>query len=108
MNNIDFYFSIGSTYTYLSVTRILDVEKKHNVKFKRMKDNDLLKIFKSSGKLSRFTELVSTFMSHYKSNELNEKKVKDKILTIIGDNNKRRCLVFLNLFIKHLLKSFCW
>ena len=27
MSNIDFYFSIGSTYTYLSVTRILDVEK---------------------------------------------------------------------------------
>ncbi len=74
--------------------------KKHNVKFKKIKDDDLLKIFKSSGKLSRFTELVSTFMSHYKSNELNEKKVKDKILTIIGDNNKRRCLVFLNLFIK--------
>ena len=33
MQNIDFYFSIGSTYTYLSVTRILDVEKKHVVKF---------------------------------------------------------------------------
>ena len=33
MSNIDFYFSIGSTYTYLSVTRILDVEKKHGVKF---------------------------------------------------------------------------
>ena len=33
MNNIDFYFSIGSTYTYLSVTRILDVETKHGVKF---------------------------------------------------------------------------
>ena len=33
MGNIDFYFSIGSTYTYLSVTRILDVEKKHQVKF---------------------------------------------------------------------------
>ena len=33
MKNIDFYFSIGSTYTYLSVTRILDVEKKHQVKF---------------------------------------------------------------------------
>ena len=32
MNNIDFYFSIGSTYTYLSVRRILDVEKKHGVK----------------------------------------------------------------------------
>ena len=33
MNKVDFYFSIGSTYTYLSVTRILDVEKKQNVKF---------------------------------------------------------------------------
>jgi len=33
VKNIDFYFSIGSTYTYLSVTRILDVEKKHKVKF---------------------------------------------------------------------------
>ena len=33
MSSIDFYFSIGSTYTYLSVTRILDVEKKHQVKF---------------------------------------------------------------------------
>ena len=33
MSNIDFYFSIGSTYTYLSVTRILDVEKKNSVKF---------------------------------------------------------------------------
>jgi len=33
MSNINFYFSIGSTYTYLSITRILDVEKKHQVKF---------------------------------------------------------------------------
>tara|TARA_B100000575_G_C23068920_1_gene615611 strand:- start:717 stop:1307 length:591 start_codon:yes stop_codon:yes gene_type:complete len=33
MSNIDFFFSIGSTYTYLSVTRILDVEKKYQVKF---------------------------------------------------------------------------
>tara|TARA_Y100000741_G_scaffold62113_1_gene43894 strand:+ start:181 stop:771 length:591 start_codon:yes stop_codon:yes gene_type:complete len=33
MSNINFYFSIGSTYTYLSVIRILDVEKKHQVKF---------------------------------------------------------------------------
>ena len=33
MSNIDFYFSIGSTYTYLTITRILDVEKKHDVKF---------------------------------------------------------------------------
>tara|TARA_B100000965_G_scaffold206389_1_gene172333 strand:+ start:82 stop:672 length:591 start_codon:yes stop_codon:yes gene_type:complete len=33
VKEIDFYFSIGSTYTYLSVTRILDVEKNHQVKF---------------------------------------------------------------------------
>ena len=33
MKDIDFYFSIGSSYTYLSVTRILDVEKKNQVKF---------------------------------------------------------------------------
>ena len=33
MKDIDFYFSIGSTYTYLTVTRILDVEKKHRIKF---------------------------------------------------------------------------
>ena len=33
MSNIDFYFSFGSTYTYLTITRILDVEKKHSVKF---------------------------------------------------------------------------
>ena len=33
MKNIDFYFSIGSTYTYLSVTRILEVEKKNQIKF---------------------------------------------------------------------------
>ena len=33
MGNIDFFFSIGSTYTYLSVTRILEVEKKSQVKF---------------------------------------------------------------------------
>ena len=33
MKDIDFYFSIGSTYTYLTVTRILDIEKKHQIKF---------------------------------------------------------------------------
>ena len=33
MNNIDFFFSIGSTYTYLSVTRILEIEKKNQIKF---------------------------------------------------------------------------
>ena len=33
MVNIDFFFSIGSTYTYLSVARILEVEKKNQVKF---------------------------------------------------------------------------
>ena len=30
---IEFYISIGSTYTYLAVTRILDVEKNHQVSF---------------------------------------------------------------------------
>ena len=33
MKHIDFYFSIGSTYTFLSVTRILEIEKKNNIKF---------------------------------------------------------------------------
>ena len=33
MGNIDFFFSVGSTYTYLSVTRILEVEEKNQVKF---------------------------------------------------------------------------
>ena len=33
MSKIGFYFSIGSTYTYLSVIRILNVEKQHQVKF---------------------------------------------------------------------------
>ena len=33
MKEIEFWFSIGSTYTFLSVARIFDVEKKHNVKF---------------------------------------------------------------------------
>ena len=33
MINIDFFFSIGSTYTYLSVTRILEIEKKEQIKF---------------------------------------------------------------------------
>ena len=33
MKEIDFYFSIGSTYTYLSVTRIVEVEKKNQIKF---------------------------------------------------------------------------
>ena len=33
MNKIDFWLSIGSTYTYLSVNRALEIEKKENVKF---------------------------------------------------------------------------
>mgnify|MGYP001245292543 CR=1 FL=1 len=33
MNNIEFWYSIGSTYTYLSVERLFEVEKKHNLKF---------------------------------------------------------------------------
>ena len=74
--------------------------KKHKVKFNRLNNEDILKVFKSSGKLSRFTELISTFLSHYKSNELTEEKVKNRIIAINGDNNKRRCLVFLELFLQ--------
>ena len=33
MKEIDFWFSIGSTYTFLSVNRIHDIEKKENIKF---------------------------------------------------------------------------
>ena len=33
MANNSFFFSLGTTYTYLSVTRILEVEKKNQVKF---------------------------------------------------------------------------
>lgn len=33
MSEIDFWFSIGSTYTYLSVNRILEVAKRENLKF---------------------------------------------------------------------------
>ena len=33
MKEIDFWFSIGSTYTYLSVNRIIEVSKKENIKF---------------------------------------------------------------------------
>ena len=33
MREIDFWFSIGSTYTYLSVNRLTDVSKKENVTF---------------------------------------------------------------------------
>lgn len=74
--------------------------KKHNVKFNRLSDEQIIDTFKSSGKLSRFTELISTFLSHYKSNELTDEKVKNRIIRIVGDNNVRRCLVFLNLFLK--------
>ena len=33
MKEIEFWFSIGSTYTYLSVTRLKKVEQKFEVKF---------------------------------------------------------------------------
>ena len=33
MKEIEFWFSIGSTYTYLTVERIFSVEKENNVKF---------------------------------------------------------------------------
>ena len=33
MKEIEFWFYIGSTYTYLSVTRLKEVERKFNVKY---------------------------------------------------------------------------
>ena len=33
MKEIEFWFSIGSTYTYLSVTRLKEVEQQFEVKF---------------------------------------------------------------------------
>ena len=33
MKNVEFWFSIGSTYTFLTVMRILDIEKKYQLKF---------------------------------------------------------------------------
>ena len=33
MNEVDFWFSIGSTYTYLSVNRLNEVSQKENIKF---------------------------------------------------------------------------
>jgi DNA helicase-4 len=80
---------------------IKNIEKKlteNNVKFKKLNDNEIIEIFKKSGKLNRFTELVSTFLSHYKSNETTTEIIKNKILFISGENNKRRCLIFLKLF----------
>ena len=33
MNEVDFWFSIGSTYTYLAVNRLSEVSKKEDIKF---------------------------------------------------------------------------
>ena len=33
MNEVDFWFSIGSTYTYLTVNRLNEVSQKENIKF---------------------------------------------------------------------------
>ena len=33
MKVLDFWFSIGSTYTYLSVSRLSEIEKEHQVSF---------------------------------------------------------------------------
>ena len=33
MKQVDFWFSIGSTYTYLTVNRLIKVSEKENIKF---------------------------------------------------------------------------
>ena len=61
MTEIDFWFSIGSTYTYLSVNRLADVSKKENIKFnwhpfsvrKIMMDMDNIPFTPPSKKLSQ-------------------------------------------------------
>ena len=73
---------------------------KHKVKFKKLKDDEIIAKFKKAGRLNNFSKLISTFMSHFKSNEYHIDDVKKKIFSIEGDNNKKRSLIFLNLFNK--------
>ena len=74
--------------------------KENNVQFMPLNEEVVMNVFKKSGKLNRFTELVSTFLTHYKSNELTKEKVENRVTRISGINNIKRCLVFLDLFIE--------
>ena len=85
MNNIDFFFSIGSTYTYLSVTRILEVEKKNQVNNeaykKYLEGNYLVKINDSLDKSARLLKesikLDNSFSKPYATLALNRNLMGD-------------------------------
>ena len=84
-----------------TLTTNLDKQlKKFGVKYKRLKDSDIMSNFKKTGIINNFSTLISTFLSHYKSNELEIDDVKKKILLIKGSNNKNRASVFIYLFKK--------
>ena len=74
--------------------------KKFGVKYKRLKDSEIMLKFKETGSINNFSRLISTFLSHYKSNELTIDDVKKKFILIIGDNNKKRAWIFIYLFKK--------
>lgn len=74
--------------------------KAHKVKFKPLKSEQLLERFKSKGKVSNLTKLLSTFMSHFKSNELQMDVLKKKVFTVSNLNNQNRTALFLNIFEK--------
>ncbi len=74
--------------------------KEFGVKYKRLKDSEIMSKFKETGTINNFSKLISTFLSHYKSNELKINDVRKKILLIKGNNNINRASVFINLFSK--------
>jgi DNA helicase-4 len=74
--------------------------KKFSVKYKRLKDSEIMLKFIKTKKINNFSILISTFLSHYKSNELTTDDVKKKIILIKGSNNQKRAWIFIYLFKK--------
>ena len=74
--------------------------KEFGVQYKRIKDSEIMSKFKETGTINNFSKLISTFLSHYKSNELKIDDVRKKYLLIKGDNNQKRALIFIGLFKK--------
>ena len=74
--------------------------KEFGVQYKRIKDSEIMSKFKETGTINNFSKLISTFLSHYKSNELKIDDVRKKYLLIKGDNNQKRALIFISLFKK--------
>ena len=94
-----------TTYSWQKQKGILtqSLEKKlkdYNVKFKTLKDSEIMEKFKETGNINSFCKLISTFMSHYKSNELEIDDIRKKRFLIPGVTNWNRALIFINLFKK--------